>query len=163
MISMKASFLSLKHSCAAGLLIALTACEPKVNHDASSDAEPVATSSGDLIGCYTVSHEEPAQIKINQVEGGFNMQMRELEGSPNVWDKPAPLAVIDVDKGWDYFKVNTLDLNKNDVDAMIGRSDGMMVLAKVKDTAININPRLDSSYVMYIVQGSNTVYKVACD
>lgn len=163
MISMKASFLSLKYSCAVGLLIALTACEPKVNQDTPSHTESVATSSSDLVGCYTVSHEEPAQIKINQVEDGFNMQMRESEGSPDVWDKPEPLTVIDVDKGWDYFKVNALDLNKNDVDAMIGRSDGMMVLAKVKDAAKNINPRLDSSYVMYIVQGSNTVYKVACD
>lgn len=144
------------------LPVALSACQPIDGQDDSSASKGDLSLAGDFIGCYTVGHNEPAQIKINQTMDGFNMQIKDLD-KPDVWDNPTPLMVMEADKGWDYFEVNTLDLHKGDVDGIIGRADGMMILAKVKDNAKNINPRLDSNYVMYIVQDSNTVYQVSCD
>lgn len=139
------------------LSVALTACQK--NDTPAQTTDPQVSS---LVGCYTISRDEPAQIKINQTADGFSMQMQTLKAN-RAWDNPEPLQVLDIASGWRYFQVNTLDFNKEDVEQIIARPDGVMALAKLQDTAMNVNPRLDSPYVMYIVQGSNTVYQVPCD
>lgn len=91
------------------------------------------------------------------------MQMKEPDGAKTLWDNPEPLDEISVDKAWDYFGVNALSLDKSDVERVLARPDEMMVLAKVKDASQNINPLLDSAYVVYIFKGANTIYQVPCD
>lgn len=139
------------------LLPWFTACQEK-----QEQAVQVA-SYADFDGCYTISYDEPAQIKISKQQDKWVMQMKEGVGKRTVWDKPEPLDELKVSQGWEFFKVNMLDLDKKDVQAIIARADGMLALAKVHDAAKNTNPRLDSEYVVFIAQGSNTIYKVACD
>ncbi|WP_323841332.1 MULTISPECIES: hypothetical protein [unclassified Moraxella] len=154
-----ARFLGVRLFCVALLGLILAACQDKAQNSSNdSNFEPDA-----LVGCYALDQNEPAQIKIDHVKSGFIMQMKEpKDDGVNVWDSGESLQVLNTDKGWEYFKSNALDLNKDDVLKIIARPDGMMALAQVKASAKNINPRLDSPYVMYIVQGSNTVYQVSC-
>lgn len=150
-------------------MLMLVACQKPADADKAVSADAQQTDmkadakTDALAGCYTVSQDEPAQIRINQTADGFSMQMKEEGDKSSQWDKPEPLKSLSIDEGWTYFQMNALDLNKSDVSQIIARPDGVMVLAHIKDTAKNVNPRLDSEYVMYIVHGSNTVYQVPCD
>ncbi|OOR90250.1 hypothetical protein B0181_04895 [Moraxella caviae] len=151
----------------------LAACsEPQpVNEPKLASSQPLVKQSdgalssviADFIGCYTVSHDEPAQIKLSEKDGKLVMQMKEAANKGRVWDSPEPLEALSMAKGWQYFNVNALDLDSQDVSAVVARPDGMMALAKVRAEAANVNPLLDSEYVAYIVRGTNTIYKVACD
>lgn len=146
----------------------LVACQESApdRHQAGGGAlseGAVATGADELVGCYGVVQDEPAQIKISRTQEGFSMQMREPEGAKGVWDAAEPLRVLSIDEGWSYFKVNALDLNKSDAQHIIARTDGVMALMHIKPSVQNINPRLDSPYVMHILQGSNTVYRLPCD
>lgn len=151
------------------LLFALTACQKPAEQ--KIDVNPVPAPSDTqlsehlnaMVGCYTVSQDEPAQIKISLDGDALVMQMKEPKGSSSVWDKPEPLEMLDMATGWRYFKVNSFDLNQDDVEQIVARKDGVMALAQVKESIKNINPLLDSRHVMYIVHGSNTVYQVPCD
>ncbi len=109
-------------------------------------------------GCYTVSHDEPAQIKVSQQAQGLVMQMKEPQSANRVWDDPEPLEPIDLDKVSKYFSIDS-----NNVDGIIGRPDRVFVVAQVKQAYVNIDPTLDSPYLGYILQGANTIYKVECD
>lgn len=126
-------------------------------------SKPAQTDMADFVGCYTINQQSPAQIKISQQEHGYVMQMKEPAGASAVWDKPERLEVLNVDSAWQFFAVNKLDINKSDVEAVLARPDKMMVLAKIKSASKNINPRLDSAFVVYIFRGSNTIYQVPCD
>lgn len=116
-----------------------------------------------FLGCYTASHDEPAQIKISQSHGDWVMQMKESSGKKNIWDNPEPLQAISVDSAWEYYKINGLGLEKSDIDQVLARPDRILVLAHIKAATKNTNPFLDSEYIAYIFKGANTIYKVECD
>lgn len=143
------------------MMVILSACQDTAKQDTAKTAMPQADSS--FVGCYTIDKAKPAQIKINLDNGKYTMQMKEPVGAKAVWDNPEPLNEITVNDAWQFFGVNMLDLNKSDLQAVIARPDKMMVLAQIKSASQNINPRLDSSYVVYIFRGANTIYQVECD
>lgn len=109
-------------------------------------------------GCYTVSYGEPAQIKVSKQADGWVMQMKEPARNKRIWDEPELLEEIDKRQIGKYFSID-----KQHVTAMIGRPDRVMVLAHVTDAYANIDPLLDSQYLVFIYQGANTIYKVPCD
>lgn len=111
-----------------------------------------------FVGCYTVSHDEPAQIKVSQLNGIWVMQMKEPARSNRVWDDPEPLEVIDNSDIPQFFSIDP-----DNVDAVIGRPDRVLVLAHVKPSYATMDPLLDSEYLSYIYRGANTIYRVECD
>lgn len=151
-----------------GAALMLTACgksettDPVVNTEAGAkqqDSEALIKQHAAMFsGCYTVSHDEPAQIKVSQQQQGLVMQMKEPKSANRVWDDPEPLEVMPMDKVSKYFSVDP----KN-VEGIIGRPDRVLVMAQVKQAYVNIDPTLDSQYLGYILQGANTIYKVECD
>lgn len=109
-------------------------------------------------GCYTVSSDEPAQIKISQQDGAWVMQMKEPASTNRVWDTSEPLEVLDNSEISNFFSIDP-----NSVDALIARPDRVLVMAHVKTAYANIDPLLDSEYLSYIYKGANTIYQVECD
>lgn len=109
-------------------------------------------------GCYTVSHDEPAQIKISQQSGEWVMQMKEPASANRVWDVAEPLEIVDNSEIPKFFSIDP-----DNVDAVIARPDRVLVLAHVKPVYANIDPLLDSEYLSYIYRGANTIYRVDCD
>ena len=109
-------------------------------------------------GCYTVSSDEPAQIKVSQRDGAWVMQMKEPASAKRVWDTPELLEVVDKSQIPEFFSIDP-----DNVDAVIGRPDRVLVLAHVKPVYANIDPLLDSEYLSYIYKGANTIYRVECD
>lgn len=149
----------------ASTALGLTACDNSNDEQANTQAvEPIDTKSqlqqhADIFaGCYTVSHDEPAQIKVSLQQQGLVMQMKEPASANRVWDDPEPLNVLSLDEVPNYFSID-----KKNTDALIGRPDKMFVVAHVKQAYANIDPLLDSQYLGYIVQGANTIFKVECD
>ena len=136
--------------------------DPVVTNETASDAlnsEQSIKQHADIFsGCYTVSQDEPAQIKVSQQAQGLVMQMKEPESANRVWDDPEALEPIALDQVSKYFSID-----KNNVEGMIGRPDRVFVVAQVKQAYVNIDPTLDSPYLGSILQGSNTIYKVECD
>ncbi len=154
------------------LTLMLSACNPSQHssqNPSGADDENIKSHQEQVdqtlhfVGCYSIDKNLPSQIKISQKAGQFVMQMKEPENAKTLWDAPEPLDEIDIDKAWDYFKVNALSLEKSDVQSALARPDAMMVLVKVKEASQNINPLLDSPYVVYIFKGANTIYQVPCD
>lgn len=136
--------------------------DPVVTNETASDAlnsEQSIKQHADMFsGCYTVSQDEPAQIKISQQAQGLVMQMKEPKSANRVWDDPEALEPIALDQVSKYFSID-----KNNVEGMIGRPDRVFVVTQVKQAYVNIDPTLDSPYLGSILQGSNTIYKVECD
>lgn len=130
------------------------------NSDTTLDNE-VASAQTDLSifeGCYTVSYDEPAQIKVSEQAGTWVMQMKEPASANRVWDNAEPLEVLansDIPK---FFSIDP-----DNVDAAIARPDRVLVMAHVKSAYANIDPLLDSEYLSYIYKGANTIYRVECD
>ena len=143
---------------AASSVLFLTAC----NDSSSSkiDAKTVETAADLSVfeGCYTVSNDEPAQIKVSQQGGSWVMQMKESASAKRVWDDAEPLEVIENSDIPKFFSIDP-----DNVDAVIGRPDRVLVLAHVKPVYANIDPLLDSEYLSYIYKGANTIYRVECD
>ncbi len=140
----------------------LLACSDKQAADnaATSDSQ-AASEMGNLAtfaGCYTVSHGEPAQIKISEQNGAWVMQMKEPKSANRVWDTPEPLEALDKTDLKSYFSIDT-----DNVDAAIARPDKQLVMAHVLPAYANIDPLLDSEYLAFIYKGANTIYKVDCD
>ncbi len=140
----------------------LSACQPTDN---ATKAE--ANSNDPLIGCYTVSHSEPAQIKISKTGDPQNgesyvMQMHQFNDPNKDWDTPEPMQVLPNDNSeiTKYFDIKA-DENKY-LEKVIARPDRVFVLAKITDSFASLNPQFDSPYLGYIYKGSNTVYKVSC-
>lgn len=142
---------------AASSMLFLTACN---DSNTQSDTKQIETAADLSIfeGCYTVSHDEPAQIKVSQQDGAWVMQMKEPANSGRVWDSPEPLETIANSDIPTYFSIDP-----DNVDAVIGRPDRVLVLAHVKPVYANIDPLLDSEYLSYIYRGANTIYRVECD
>lgn len=109
-------------------------------------------------GCYTVSNDEPAQIKVSQQEGAWVMQMKEPASAKRVWDTPEPLEVLDNSEIPKFFSIDP-----DNVDAAIARPDRVLSMAHVKPVYANIDPLLDSEYLAYIYKGANTIYRLDCD
>ena len=109
-------------------------------------------------GCYTVSNDEPAQIKVSEQQGTWVMQMKEPASAKRVWDTPEPLEIVKNSEIPKFFSIDP-----NNVDAVIARPDRVLVLAHVKPVYANIDPLLDSEYLSYIYKGANTIYRVECD
>lgn len=143
-------------SLAVSSMLFLTACNDNNIQTETQVAEAVDLSIFE--GCYTVSNDEPAQIKISQQDGAWVMQMKEPASAKRVWDNPEPLEVIENSDVSKFFSIDP-----NNVDAVIGRPDRVLVLAHVKSAYANIDPLLDSEYLSYIYRGANTIYRVECD
>lgn len=135
----------------------LSACS-----DSNTQADPKTAEAKAVLsvfeGCYTVSHDEPAQIKVSQQNGAWVMQMKEPASAKRVWDDAEPLEVLKNSDIPTYFSIDPAN-----VDAVIGRPDRVLVLAHVKPVYANIDPLLDSEYLSYIYRGANTIYRVECD
>ncbi|MEN2751373.1 hypothetical protein AAIR29_06970 [Psychrobacter sp. FBL11] len=123
-----------------------------------TEAAKTETDLSVFEGCYTVSNDEPAQIKVSQQEGRWVMQMKEPATAKRVWDKAEPLEVIANSEIPNFFSIDP-----DNVDAVIGRPDRVLVMAHVKPVYANIDPLLDSEYLSYIYKGANTIYQVECD
>lgn len=142
--------------------LTLIGCDQKSANDAK-DTEVVGISDANIdlsifSGCYTVSHDEPAQIKVSQQGDDWIMQMKEPKRANRVWDEPEKLEPLPISEVRDYFSIDP-----NNVDAVLARPDKVLVLAHVKSVYANIDPLLDSEYLSYIYKGANTIYKVDCD
>ena len=135
----------------------LSACN---DSNTQTNTKKVETSADLSVfeGCYTVSYDEPAQIKVSQQNGSWVMQMKEPASAKRVWDDAEPLEVIENSDVPTFFSIDP-----DNVDAVIGRPDRVLVLAHVKPVYANIDPLLDSEYLSYIYKGANTIYRVECD
>ena len=138
-------------------VLSLSACN---DSNTQTNTETVETTADLTIfeGCYTVSHDEPAQIKVSQQSGTWVMQMKEPASAKRVWDDAEPLEIIEKKAIPEFFSIDP-----DNVDAVIGRPDRVLVLAHVKPVYAKIDPLLDSEYLSYIYKGSNTIYRVECD
>ena len=161
-IGKKLSLLAISITACSALL--LVGCDKSDNTTSTNavDSEAVAAATKPNIaifaGCYTVSNDEPAQIKISEQNGAWVMQMKEPASANRVWDTPEPLEVLTNSEIPKYFSIDP-----NNVDAVIGRPDRVLVMAHVKPVYANIDPLLDSEYLSYIYKGANTIYRVECD
>ncbi|MDN3452896.1 MULTISPECIES: hypothetical protein [unclassified Psychrobacter] len=142
-------------SVTASSAILLSACN---DSSTQADTEVVSADLSVFAGCYTVSQDEPAQIKVSQQDGTWVMQMKEPATAKRVWDDSEPLEVIENSDIPQFFSIDP-----DNVDAVIGRPDRVLVLAHVKPVYANIDPLLDSEYLSYIYRGANTIYRVECD
>lgn len=163
--TMSKKFSLLAASIAACSALLLVGCDSSQQGDSTDAASTKATNTPaaqpDLsvfAGCYTVSHDEPAQIKVSEQDGKWVMQMKEPAGATRVWDVPEPLEVMTAKEVPTYFSIDP-----NNVDAIIGRPDRVLVMAHVKSVYANLDPLLDSEYLSYIYKGANTIYRVECD
>lgn len=151
-----------------GLMVLMSACnqsddasqENAKQDNIASHNTVISKQSEALLGCYHLDKNEPALIYISQQDGQFFMQMKEPTGA---WDMPERLVVIDKDKGWSFFLSNGLGVKQSDIVAVLARPDEVMAVAVVKAELSNINPQLDSHYLMTILGATNTVYQMACD
>lgn len=109
-------------------------------------------------GCYTVSKDNPAQIKVSKDGFEWTMQMKEPNTSHTVWDPAEPLEVISRDEIPKFFSIDP-----DHIDAIISRPDRVFVLAHIKPEYANIDPLLDGEYISYLYDGANVIYKVDCD
>ena len=136
----------------------LTSCSD--NNSTAADTKEVepAVDLSIFEGCYTVSSDEPAQIKVSEQQGVWVMQMKEPASAKRVWDTPEPLEIVKSSEIPKFFSIDP-----DNVDAVIARPDRVLVLAHVKPVYANIDPLLDSEYLSYIYKGSNTIYRVKCD
>ncbi|NRD70334.1 MULTISPECIES: hypothetical protein [Psychrobacter] len=144
-------------SITASSALLLSACNDS-NTQADTDVVEAAADLSVFEGCYTVSHDEPAQIKVSQQDGAWVMQMKEPASAKRVWDDAEPLEVLENSEIPTFFSIDP-----DNVDAVIGRPDRVLVLAHVKPVYANIDPLLDSEYLSYIYRGANTIYRVECD
>ena len=152
------------------LSLNLLACSKPQNPSSARDTSSTqSTASNDVfVGCYTVSHSEPAQIKIikngdSKSGESYAMQMREFNDPTKNWDKPEAMQVIATDSP-DIQKYFDIKADEHQyLEKVIARSDRVFVLAKITDSFASLNPQFDSPYLGYIYKGSNTVYKVACE
>lgn len=139
-----------------GSMLSLTACN---NTDSVAETEVAAAVDLSVFeGCYTVSFDEPAQIKVSEQQGAWVMQMKEPASANRVWDDPEELEVVDNSEIPKFFSIDP-----DNVDGVIARPDRVLVLAHVKPVYANIDPLLDSEYLSYIYKGANTIYRVECD
>lgn len=144
-------------SITASSALLLSACSDN-NTQADTEAVEAVADLSVFEGCYTVSHDEPAQIKVSQQDGAWVMQMKEPASAKRIWDDAEPLEVLENSDIPKFFSIDP-----DNVDAVIGRPDRVLVLAHIKPVYANIDPLLDSEYLSYIYRGANTIYRVECD
>ncbi len=136
----------------------LAGCNDSSTAVVDSETANIAVDLSVFEGCYTVSNDEPAQIKVSQQAGVWVMQMKEPASAKRVWDTAEPLEALANSEIPKFFSIDP-----DNVDAVIGRPDRVLVMAHVKPVYANIDPLLDSEYLSYIYRGANTIYKVECD
>ena len=186
------SWLDLTKRCALVLvLLALGACQD-AEQDARQDATLAQNTTSQaqgvaqaLVGCYTVNQGEPAVIKISINDDGNNNDGNDADAQPKgdqtafvmqmkepnklkIWDDPEALEVLDAKEAWRYFgqgdkSAKLLDVTQKDIQGVLARPDRMMVIARLDPTVTNLNPLLDSQYLVHIYHASNTIYQVPCD
>lgn len=147
-----------------GLFALLTACQPSDKSTQALDRAGHHTQALDaLVGCYTVSHDEPAQIKISRNGTGYQMQMHRFNDPTQDWDNPEPLEVIAPNNAelLRYFDIKADE--QRYLQAVLARPDRVLVLAKLTDNFARLNPQFDSAYLAFIYRGSNTIYQVTCE
>ena len=151
-------FITLASCIAVSSALFLVGCNETTTVAVDEQITQPETNLSVFAGCYTVSNDEPAQIKVSQQDGAWVMQMKEPASSGRVWDTAEPLEVINNSEISKFFSIDP-----DNVDAVIARPDRVLVLAHVKPVYANIDPLLDSEYLSYIYRGANTIYRVECD
>lgn len=139
-------------------ILLLVGCNDNSSTAIDNDAAVTKPDLSVFAGCYTVSSDEPAQIRVSEQNGAWVMQMKEPASANRVWDTPEPLELLNNNEIPKFFFIDP-----DNVDAVIGRPDRVLVLAHVKPVYANIDPLLDSEYLSYIYKGANTIYRVECD
>lgn len=146
----------------------ITSCgKTEPSNTQSAQSQTALDRNDPMVGCYTVSYSEPAQIKISlqpTAQGEqYVMQMRQFNDTKQGWDNPEPMQVLESsDKSLPkYFDIKADEHQY--LEKVIARPDRVFVLAKVTDSFASLNPQFDSPYLGYIYKGSNTIYKVSCD
>lgn len=142
-------------------------CQKSPNASSQSEQSSAAQQASkpmskhlSLVGCYRIEQQGSAQIKINQDEQGYTMQMKEPQGG---WDTPEPMQPIDAARAWEYFEVNSLGLHQTDLAQSLVRQDGVLTLSVLKNGVSAINPSVDSQFVVSLFGASNTIYQSVCD
>lgn len=145
-------------SIAASSVLLLAGCSDNATTMTANQDAATKVDLSIFEGCYTVSNDEPAQIKVSEQNGSWVMQMKEPATANRVWDDPEVLEIVENSEIPDFFSIDP-----DNVDAVIARPDRVLVLAHVKPVYANIDPLLDSEYLSYIYRGANTIYRVECD
>lgn len=137
----------------------LTACS-QGNRLADEQSTQSGKTKINFSGCYSIEKGSPAQILIKSDTATPTMQMKEPNGG---WDTPESMRMLDGKESWEFYKVNALELNKEDILATIGREDGVMVVSALKPAVASVNPHIDSGFVVSLFGAVNTIYQVECD
>lgn len=140
----------------------LVGCDDKADSQIMSSQGDKGGNDGVslLVGCYSVDKGVPAQIKLNETNGLFTMQMKEAVGG---WDTPEPLDKLTQSQAWTYFGDNALGVAQSSIIDAVGRPDGVMAIGSLKSDITALNPRVDSPFLITIFGATNTVYNVPCD
>ena len=124
-----------------------------------SDKDPRQVAAEVFGGCYTVTPNTPAQIKISQLDdGNLMMQMKEPSTAGRLWDTPEPLELLPLTEVPNFFSIDSEHVN-----SLIARPDKLFAIGHVNEAYATMDPLLDSEYLGFILQGANTIFKVACD
>ncbi len=136
--------------------------------DASAQTRaPLSDLDKMLVGCYTFgynAHGKPdhAVLKVSADQNALVMQMKN-EDKQKLWDTPESLQVLPASSdGFEFFKVNALNINAADVLAVAAREDKVMALGYVRPELKQLGA-LDSEFIINVAGAVNTVYKVPCD
>lgn len=114
-----------------------------------------------LAGCYAITPQGMERIKIEQYTISNKVQWgMQMGGVGMPWDDPEPLEIISAKQAEPYFKKF---VEANELQGVLARPDRLLVLAKVSPSLKEINPQLDSEFLVYIYKDSNTIYSVSCE
>lgn len=119
-----------------------------------------------LVGCYTFAYNQQsypdyAMLKLSMVGDVLAMQMKNADAN-KPWDDAEDLQALPIGDGFEFFKVNALDVAMTDIMAVAARPDAVMAIARISPQAQNIKG-LDSDVIIHIAGAVNTIYQVACD
>lgn len=152
-------------------LIVVSACSNDAGNKASdetatskTDTQNHTSTQADLaaseqfVGCYTFNKDDLAMIKISH-DNSFAMQMKNNDKN-NVWDTKEPMVIDPT--GFEFFKVNTLDISQTNIQSVIKRTDDVMAIALLDKAFVNVKG-LDSTFAVNLAGAVTTIYKVDCD
>ncbi len=141
---------------------------PTTTADSNAQAAVALSDLGKmLVGCYTFgynAHGKPdyAVLKVSADQNALVMQMKNADKAL-LWDVPESLQVLPASSdGFEFFKVNALNINAADVLAVAAREDKVMALGYVRPELKQLGA-LDSEFIINVAGAVNTVYKVPCD
>lgn len=120
-----------------------------------------------LVGCYTFDNNEQgvpdyAMLKISIAQDALVMQMKN-DDKAVLWDAPERLQTLPaLSDGFEFFKVNAININAADVLAVAAREDKVMAIAHIRPELKQMGV-LDSEFIINVAGAVNTIYQVPCD